>query len=304
LLGNWNVLTSSSIRFEDYTTSARKLLSKTKLNETFDKDFWKRLSFFALAKPKDDILPVRTVYDSGHNKRTQNIGLNYLKSRTPIWYAGPDLIASKILTGRTPQILKAFQMVPSNRQRNLKPTNLGGMVEIKPAQDDFYRKVIEQRVPHKKTNKALADFLKVLANSGSYGLFVEVNIERKKKETTINYFSGEERGRVASNYVEKPGAWYLPPLASLITSGGRLLLAMLEKSVQERDGGYLFCDTDSLCIVGSEKGGFVECLGGPVKAEKETRHQSSFITAVVLSAGFGKQKCRSFTPTSRVNIRQ
>ena len=264
LLGNWNVLTASTVKFADYTTKARRLLSKTELKDAFERDFWKQLSFFALLKPKDDILPVRTVYQSGHSKRTQNIGLNYLKSRTPIWYAGPDLIASKILTGNAPQILKAFQMVPSNRQRNLRPTNLGGMVEIKPAQEDFYRKVIEQRVPHKKTNKALADFLKVLANSGSYGLFVEVNTERKKKEKIVNYFSGEKRGRVDSNYVEKPGAWYFPPLASLITSGGRLLLAMLEKSVQKKDGGYLFCDTDSLCIVGSEKGGFIECAGGPI----------------------------------------
>jgi hypothetical protein len=270
LLGNWNVLTSSSVRFVDYTASARKLLSKTELNVTFDKDFWKQLSFFALVKADDDILPVRTVYDSGHNnKRTQNIGLNYLSSDTPIWYAGPDLVASKILTGKAPRILKAIQMVPGNRQRNLATTNLGGMVEIKPAEEDFYRKVIEQRVSHKKTNKALGDFLKVLANSGSYGLFVEVNIERKKKEKTVSYFSGEQRGRVDSNYVEKPGAWYFPPLASLITSGGRLLLAMLEKSVQEKDGGYLFCDTDSLCIVGSEKGGFVECLGGPVARKKK-----------------------------------
>ena len=142
------------------------------------------------------------------------------------------------------------------------------MVEIKPAEMDFYQKVIEQKESHKKTNEALAEFLKVLANSGSYGLFVEVNIERKKKEKNVNYFSGEVRGRVASNYVEKPGAWYFPPLATLITSGGRLLLAMLEKSVQEMDGGYLFCDTDSLCIVGSEKGGFVECLGGPVTRGK------------------------------------
>jgi hypothetical protein len=191
------------------------------------------------------------VYDGGHNKRTQNIGLNYLSPDTPIWYAGPDLIASKILTGKTPRILKAIQMVPGNPQRNLATTNLGGMVAIKAAEEDFYQKVIEQKESHKKTNKALADFLKVLANSGNYGLFVEVNIERKKKEKTVNYFSGEQRGRVDSNYVENPGAWYFPPLASLITSGGRLLLAMLEKSVQERGGGYLFCDTDSLCIVGS-----------------------------------------------------
>jgi hypothetical protein len=138
------------------------------------------------------------------------------------------------------------------------------MVEIRPSEENFYCKVIEQRILHKKTNKALADFLKVLANSGSYGLFVEVNAERKKKEESVSYFSGEKKGNVESDYVEKPGAWYFPPVASLITAGGRLLLAMLEKRVQERDGGYLFCDTDSLCIVGSKKGGFVECPGGPV----------------------------------------
>jgi hypothetical protein len=253
----------------DYTTSAKRLLSKTELNETFDKDFWKLLSFFALVKPKDDILPVRTVYESGHNKRTQNIGLNFLSSDTPIWYAGPDLIASKILTGKAPRILKAIQMVPGNPQKNLATTNLGGMVEIRPAEMDFYRTVIEQRVSHKTKNKALADFLKVLANSGSYGLFVEIHAERKKKETNVRYFSGEEKGTVASNYVEKPGAWYFPPLASLITSGGRLLLAVLEKSVQNKKGSYLFCDTDSLCIVGSKKGGFVECPGGPVKWKRK-----------------------------------
>ena len=270
LLGNWNVLTSSAVRFEECTASVRKLLSTAKLGNTFDKNFWKQLSFFALAKPNGDILPVRTVYESGQNKRTQNIGINYLTSRTPIWYAGPDLIASWILTGETPQILRAIRMTPVGRQKNLKTTNLGGMVEIKPGEMDFYRTVIEQRFSQKKKNRALADFLKVLANSGSYGLFVEVNAERKKKERHVSYFSGEEKGRVASNYVEKPGAWYFSPIASLITSGGRLLLAMLEKSVQKRQGSYLFCDTDSLCIVGSKKGGFVECPGGPVKWKRNS----------------------------------
>jgi hypothetical protein len=185
LLGNWDVLKASSVRFEDCTTNARKLLSKVRLDNTFDKDLWKQLSFFALVKPKGDILPVRTVYTVGQNKRTQNIGLNYLNSKTPIWYAAPDLIASKILTGKAPKILKAVRMVPDGAQKGLITTNLGGMVEIKPAEMDFYRTVIEQRISHKKTNKALADFLKVLANSGSYGLFVEVNSERKKKETKV-----------------------------------------------------------------------------------------------------------------------
>jgi hypothetical protein len=265
LLGNWNVLTSSSVRFVNCTSSAKELLSQVQLENTFDPSFWKQLSFFSLVKPKGDILPVRTIYGG----KTQNIGLNYLASEKPIWYAGPDLVASKILTGKAPKILKAIRMISSGRQSGLKRTNLGGIVEINPV-NDFYRTVIEQRISHKAKNKSLADFLKVLANSGSYGLFVEVNPETKKKETRIGYFSGEKQGIISSTYIEKPGAWYFPPIASLITASGRLLLAMLEKSVDKKGGSYLFCDTDSLCIVGSEKGGFIPCPGGRAHFKRES----------------------------------
>jgi hypothetical protein len=259
LLGNWNVLTSASVRFVNCTAKAKKLLSSANLDETFDPAFWQKLSFFALVKLRGDILPVRMVY--ADNGRTQNIGLNYLSSEEPIWYAAPDLIASKILTGKTPRMLKALEMVPGGRQNRLKSTNLGGMVRINPATQDFYRELIQQRAFQKRKNEALSNFLKVLANSGSYGLFVEVNTETKKKEGQITYFSGEKKGRVDSYYKEKPGAWYFPPIASLIASGGRLLLAMLEKCVDNRGGIYLFCDTDSLCIVGTEKGAFIPCPG-------------------------------------------
>jgi hypothetical protein len=263
LLGNWKVLTSASVRFVNCTAKAKKLLSQTNLDNTFDRALWKRLSFFALVKPQNDILPVRTVYSD--TRKTQNIGLNYLSSEEPIWYAGPDLIASKILTGKTARILKALEIVPAGHQNRLRSTNLGGMVKIKPAEQDFYCEVIQQRAVHKRKEEALANFLKVLANSGSYGLFVEVNTETKKKERQIAYFSGEKKGKVDSNYAEKPGDWYFPPIASLIASGGRLLLAMLEKSVDEKQGSYLFCDTDSLCIVGTKKGSFVACAGAKAR---------------------------------------
>jgi hypothetical protein len=85
------------------------------------------------------------------------------------------------------------------------------------------------------------------------------------KEKNVRYYSGEKSGRKPTNYVEKPGAWYFPPLASLITSGGRLLLAMLEKCVQNLRGSYLFCDTDSMCIVGSRTKQLVPCVGGRFK---------------------------------------
>jgi hypothetical protein len=70
---------------------------------------------------------------------------------------------------------------------------------------------------------------------------------------------------------------------------GSLLLAMLEKSVQERDGGYLFCDTDSLCIVGAKKGGFVECSGGSVsKNNKPGLNALSLSEAQEIAKSFRK----------------
>jgi hypothetical protein len=234
------------------------MLAGMELEDAFNPAFWKRLSFFALVRPERDILPVRTVY----NGRTQNIGLNYLTSEQPIWSAGPDVVASRLLAGKAPEILKAIRMVPHGQQQGLENTNLAGMVAIHPKSDEFFCHVIEQKSVHKPTTKPLARFLKILGNSGSYGLFVEMNPEKAQKPVNVKVFSGEMMFERPYSVTEKAGRWYFPPLASLITAGGRLLLTMLERCVTDARGNYLFCDTDSLCIVSSERGGLVPCPGG------------------------------------------
>jgi hypothetical protein len=256
LLGNWKVLTARDVRFPHCTEAVQKLVRNINLNTTFRKAFWKNLSFFALVKPDNDILPVRTVYDG----RTRNIGLNYLTSREPIWYAGPDIVASALLTGKAPKIIKAFRMQASGQQKKLSPTHLAGSVRIDPKKDDFFVSVIEQRSKLKATNKPVSNFLKVVGNSGSYGLFVQVDPDTLQKSRKMSVFSGTRRLSQSSRYVEKTGPWYFPPIASLITSGGRLLLAMLERCITDAGGTYLFCDTDSMCIVGSRHGGRVACV--------------------------------------------
>jgi hypothetical protein len=155
---------------------------------------------------------------------------------------------------------------------------LGGLVPVDPTKDDFFIRVIEQKSHYKRENEALAEFLKVLGNSGSYGLFVEVNPETRSKSASVGVYCGEKFERVPSKYVEKPGHWYFPPLASLITAGGRLLLAMLERCVRNVRGNYLFCDTDSMCIVASSKGGLVPCVGGRYKL-----HSKDAVKALSLS---------------------
>src|SRR6516225_7382040 len=62
---------------------------------------------------------------------------------------------------------------------------------------------------------------------------------------------------------EAPGEYCFPPMASLITGGARLMLALLERSVADLGGTYAMEDTDSMAIVATEHGGLVPCPGGP-----------------------------------------
>jgi hypothetical protein len=42
---------------------------------------------------------------------------------------------------------------------------------------------------------------------------------------------------------------------------------MLERCIQRAGGSYLFCDTDSMCIVASKEGGEVPCVGGTSESD-------------------------------------
>jgi hypothetical protein len=140
-LDNWSVLTAESVSFPDATNEIRSLLSKIDLPRCFERRLWHRFRFFALVHPDEDILPIRTMY----NGTTQNIGINYLTSKEPIWFAGPDIITSILLTGKIPRISKAIQVVPHGKQAGLGSISLRGMVEIDAKNHSFFKHVIEQR---------------------------------------------------------------------------------------------------------------------------------------------------------------
>jgi hypothetical protein len=257
------VLTASRLRVCDSTDSVQALLKSLTLNALFDPKTWPKLRFFALVQPDGDILPVRTVYGDGNVNLQTNIGLNPLTSHKPIWFAGPDVIGSLLLTGKKPKILRAISFDPRGVQKGMKTVKLG-TGSIDPYRDDFFRKVIEER-KGKKTSDPLYYFLKILANAGCYGIYAEVNRFQfgKNSPKDVEIFSGMEHRIERTCTVERPGPWYFPPVSALIPAGGRLLLAMLERSVIDLGGTYLMCDTDSMAVVASENGGIIECNGGP-----------------------------------------
>jgi hypothetical protein len=124
------------------------------------------------------------------------------------------------------------------------------MVNIDANRDSLFKHVVEQRAAN-EANPALYFWLKILANSGSYGLFVELN-PNESNSTKLKVFSGEESFETTSDVVEEPGKWFAPHIAALITSGGRLLLGMLERCITDTGGTFLFCDTDSAAIVSAK----------------------------------------------------
>jgi hypothetical protein len=269
LLGIWNVLTAERLTIEDATEDVRALLANVTLEDLFRPAFWKQLNFYARIIPEGDILPVRSMYDS--KSGTCNIGLNALHWKQPMWVAGPDLIESKILgDGHIPNVQEAFRVVPHGKQRGLRPIKLRGAILVDPRKEDFFTRVVEYRQQN-KANDRLQHFLKILANSTSYGIYLELNpvkIDPRRRPKITVYSGVQIFKQPAPDTIEQPGSFYFPLFGALITAGGRLLLAMIERCVRDAGGTYLCCDTDALIIVASKAGGTVEMPDGapPVKA--------------------------------------
>ena len=259
LLRLFDILTAKRLKFPTITEELRQLLQKLvrEPDDCFKPETWIQFVGFALVQANDDvILPVR----SNYRGITSNIANNFLKHKNPIWQPIPDLVASAVRTGKVPRILKAIRIVPVDKQPGMKPVSLRGMVQIDPYKDDLFQNVIQQRKLH-KNDSGLYYWLKIFANS-IYGFFVETNLQYtpENKPVLVRVYTGQNTYVPNRRYEieESHGNWYAPYIASLITSGGRLLLALLENCVIHADGVWAWADTDALAIVANEDGGFVK----------------------------------------------
>ena len=169
----------------------------------------------------------------------------------------PDLLAAKLLGGTLPKIVKAATFEPKGRQDLLPLTILGA--EVGP-EDDLIQSLTEARIREKREKRAgweaRALCLKILVNSGSYGIFVEVNRKRKAGEATVHGLDGDPFDTEETE-LEEPGVDYCPLLAATITSGAHLLLALLDSVVGSLGGEVVYCDTDSAFVTPSKIAGQV-----------------------------------------------
>lgn len=274
LLGLWPLVTADRVEAVEVTDEVDRLLATITMEDLFRPQRWRDLVVIAQVIPDGDILPVRADY----RPQDWSIAVNPLFAERPLWYTLPDLIASKLLSGRTPTVLRALRFVPvGGSQPDLVPTTLRGEVLVDPRSEDFFQRVVEarqeikRRVPDHKHGSCLCGncrlhrFLKVLANAGSYGIYAEMIRHElasgSHEQVTVHGPSGRPFTCQVSA-PETPGEYCFPPIAACITGAARLMLALLERAVTDAGGSWAFCDTDSMAIVTTDTGGLLGCPGG------------------------------------------
>ena len=121
---------------------------------------------------------------------------------------------------------------------------------IDPNADDFFTRLIDLRDEAKANRDPIEKTLKTIANSASYGIFIEVSRDDAPKSELLDVFGPNgECEHVRTKALEQPGRYFHPLLGVLITGAARLMLGIAEKKTEELGLDWAFCDTDSLAIV-------------------------------------------------------
>ena len=178
-----------------------------------------------------------------------------------------DIIGSKLRTGRVPQIVRALGFSAQGMQDGLRSIDLLGDPRFRcdPATDDFYLVLIRAREQLKRERDqarrlgnvqrarqldADQKAIKLVASSATHGIFLETNLVPVSKPEDVRVYSGGLRGNLeAVDNLEIPGTYFHPLLSTLITSAGRLMLAIAEELVYREQLDWAFCDTDSMALV-------------------------------------------------------
>ena len=264
---------AQSIRIiEDKTGNggAANFLKSVTLDDLQKRETWPKLRGVALIDASGCILPLRTVYhvqlDQDKDAKARQIGVNEIVSAPPSWYTFADIIASKLLTGRTPKIFETITLEPEGVQNGLKPHAFFGddNYTLDLNVNDLFIQSIAMRGDVKREKKdgwkPKEQGIKLMSNGTSYGVLIEFIIDEKEKPTDMLVYapsrtirmrakkvikSADGGTEISGFKVERPGKWFAP-WGSLIPAGGRLFLAIAERLAADREIDYGFCDTDSI----------------------------------------------------------
>ena len=121
-MGLWQFVIAQGIVWTDATESTRELIDGITIADLQRPERWKSLTTIVRVRPDADVFPVRAKYDGKSN----TIGLNFLTNKNGLWFTLADVIASKLLTGKSPEISEAIAFLPKEPQADLRPISIAG----------------------------------------------------------------------------------------------------------------------------------------------------------------------------------
>jgi len=252
LMGLWPFVVAKDLSIHDTTQETQAFLNTVSLEDMKSKKTWKKLRTLVSIRTDNDLLPVRARYDG----KVNTIGLNYISNDQSLWYTLADCIVSKLLTGKTPVIEEAMTFEPGEVQDDLLPIDLFGNPDyrVDPSYDDVFTRFIDLRDEARKKKDPVQQAIKIIANSTSYGIFIEVNRDNAPKPEPLDvYGPNGHLLNAKTTAVEEPGRYFHPLLGTLITGAARLMLALSERLAEDQGLSWVFCDTDSLAMAKPEQ---------------------------------------------------
>jgi hypothetical protein len=268
-------LEHESIKFTECTERIKRFLHVLTLGDAFDPGRWPGLTVICWIKLPQHAPGVQGVMLMNKGRFIPELR-EFTNGMVPT-YANPDrpdelvpvllpgLVLSKLMTGETPEIVRAELMEPVGRRLQLKPVEMPGGVVFDPNEPtaDFFKFLVEYVEGLKRSTtlakEDLADGGKCVGNSGAYGIWAETNAENLQIDRTelVRLYIDEEGQEARLLHPEDPGRFFCIAIAGLITSAARLMLGLAHCCVQEKGGLIAFGDTDSLAIVSVKGGGDV-----------------------------------------------
>lgn len=274
LLNNQSILIAEKIVVRRNDPDTLAFLKSITLETLLDRTTWPKLRGWVLVNPDGDMLPFRTTYNS-EDMSTFNISRSVIKNGPPIWYTLADVADSILATGKCPSIFETVELVPHGKQATF-PLKIFGEDEyvIDLNREDFFIRLINLRANIKKKAKdartypaeqrtllkQISEAIKIIANSASYGILVEVTVDERKETTSIDVNYGDKATRRRARgelFTEEDGKYvrsgvkveqagkFFGPAGSFIPAGGRLLLGMVERAANDAGIRLAACDTDS-----------------------------------------------------------
>lgn len=253
LLGLWDFVIADKIQYANDTENVQQLIDTFTFMDAINLDLWKQFNVLVEIEPDGDILPTRAKY--AEEDGTFNIGINHLTSNDSMYYFLPDILASKLLTSKSPKIKRAIRFIPKGIQENLKESEVYG-VHVNPKEDNLIKVLVERRQEikgeMKKVSKESHEYdvldaqqraLKILNNSTTYGIYIEMH---PKDEEKLDVFSNVNFG--TEGKYEQPGKFFNPIIGANITAGARLLIAIAERFVLDKGEVHAYMDTDSIFV--------------------------------------------------------